>query len=470
MGWFQKTAGSESSMQIDDSEILSEDTFWRIVRADKERADRSGIPVTVAVFTVAGEKGRERDANANMLASLLRTTARHTDYVGHAGENKLGVVLWGTRKVGAYRFVNRLGEKANEYSEHCRLFVYPLPLGGQPEDDDPMVGESHPYDRDMFPELGEPESGGSSDFLSHIERVERQLVETGSVETSTTHQDDVEDCDERYAYGSAPLRMATSATVAASADADSATVAENGVPSIEDVLRKSGADAAAAETPQNTASEQLNGPEIESLEKLFIQAHPPWKRIVDIVGAAVGLVTLSPLMLPVAAAVKLTSRGPVLCRQEREGHAGQRFQIIKFRTMRDEAPAESNRLPDESLQDGSTSRETHEPQLTPIGAFLKATCLDELPQLWNVLKGDMALVGPRLLDVSESARIARWGRQRLYVMPGLTCIWQVHGKADVSFNEWMRMDIRYSKKMTLLDDVKLIFATLRQMINGNASR
>lgn len=207
----------------------------------------------------------------------------------------------------------------------------------------------------------------------------------------------------------------------------------------------------------------------QPLELLFVQKLPLWKRVLDVVGAAGGLVVLSPLLACVAAAVKLTSRGPILFHQQRDGLGGRPFTIYKFRTMVVDAEARKATLRTQSEQDGPAFKIKHDPRITPIGRFLRKSCLDELPQLWNVLKGDMTLVGPRPLDVKESQHIGGWQRRRLEVTPGLTCIWQVHGKSKVPFTEWMRMDIRYMRARSLLRDLRLVFETLVSVMLHRAS-
>ena len=195
------------------------------------------------------------------------------------------------------------------------------------------------------------------------------------------------------------------------------------------------------------------------LEEVLLCPLPPWKRAIDVAGAVVGLVALSPLLLATAAAVKATSPGPVLFRQLRDGLGGRRFKINKFRTMVADAEALKADLRADSEQDGPAFKMARDPRITPVGRWLRKTCVDELPQLWNVLVGDMSLVGPRPLDSKEMAHTTWWERRRLLVTPGLTCIWQVDGKSQVSFKEWMRMDIRYMRDRTMFGDLTLIFRT-----------
>ncbi|MDG1873872.1 MAG: sugar transferase [Mariniblastus sp.] len=186
---------------------------------------------------------------------------------------------------------------------------------------------------------------------------------------------------------------------------------------------------------------------------------PRSKRIVDIVGSLGGLVLLAPLFLLIAITIKITSKGPLLFVQQREGKNGKPFGILKFRTMVIGAAEKQDELRLQSEQDGPAFKLKNDPRVTPIGKYLRKSCLDELPQLFNVLVGHMSLVGPRPLPVQESHACQAWQRLRLTVLPGLTCTWQIHGGRDLQFSQWMRMDLEYIRKRSFLFDLKLIIKT-----------
>ncbi len=200
------------------------------------------------------------------------------------------------------------------------------------------------------------------------------------------------------------------------------------------------------------------------LEPLFIRPLPWWKRAMDIVVASAALMALSPVLLLVAVAVRLTSPGPILFRQMRSGLGGRPFVFYKFRSMVPDAEARKANLLALNEQDGPAFKIRHDPRITVVGRFLRKTSVDELPQLWNVLRGDMSLVGPRPLPCSESDACTGWHRRRLDVTPGLTCIWQVEGRSRVSFDDWVRMDIRYMRFHSLLKDATLMIRTLPAML------
>ena len=186
---------------------------------------------------------------------------------------------------------------------------------------------------------------------------------------------------------------------------------------------------------------------------------PRWKRVIDVLGSGVGLLLLTPVFATAAVAIKCTSSGPVFFVQKREGKDGKEFGILKFRTMCVNAEAKQEALRTQSEQDGPAFKLKNDPRVTFVGKYLRKSCIDELPQLYNVLIGEMSLVGPRPLPVGESKQCKSWQRQRLSVLPGLTCIWQAHGGRDTKFSEWMRMDMEYIRKRSFFYDLRLICET-----------
>lgn len=186
---------------------------------------------------------------------------------------------------------------------------------------------------------------------------------------------------------------------------------------------------------------------------------PLWKRVVDLLASSLGLLFLSPILLAAALAIRLDSKGPILFTQLREGKDGKVFRIIKFRTMRPDAEQLQGLLATLNEQDGPAFKIEADPRVTRVGRYLRKTCIDELPQLLNVLRGEMSLVGPRPLPVGESYASRTWHRRRLVVLPGLTCIWQVEGARKVTFDQWMRMDLEYIRRRSPWFDLKLIVRT-----------
>lgn len=196
------------------------------------------------------------------------------------------------------------------------------------------------------------------------------------------------------------------------------------------------------------------------MEPLFARAFPLWKRLLDIVGSLVGIILFGPVMLAVAAAIKLSSRGPALFLQQRGGLGGKPFTVYKFRTMCVDAEAKKSELLRFNERSGPAFKMKNDPRITPIGRILRKTSLDELPQFFNVLKGDMSLVGPRPLPLDESKQCEAWHRARLDVKPGITCIWQVTSRDESCFNRWARLDMQYVRSVSLWTDMKLLLATI----------
>ena len=185
------------------------------------------------------------------------------------------------------------------------------------------------------------------------------------------------------------------------------------------------------------------------------------KRALDVVGSALGLIVLLPVLLVLALLSKLTSRGPILFAQERCGLGGRRFRFYKLRTMVQDAEARKAALESRNEMKGPIFKIRCDPRITPLGRVLRKLSLDELPQLWNVLRGDMSLVGPRPPTPNEVERYTARQVQRLSVMPGITGLWQVSGRSDiVDFERWVDLDLRYAQTWSMWLDLRILLKTV----------
>lgn len=209
---------------------------------------------------------------------------------------------------------------------------------------------------------------------------------------------------------------------------------------------------------------------------IVFQSTPEWswslfiKRVIDVTASLVGLAVLGPLvMIPAAIAIKLTSRGPILFKQIRCGLHGRLFTMYKFRSMVENAETLRESLQDRNEMSGPVFKLSHDPRITQIGGFLRKTSIDELPQLFNVLRGEMSLVGPRPPIPSEVTEYDPWHRRRLSMRPGITCLWQVSGRNNVNFKEWMELDLQYIDSWSLWLDLKLLAQTLPAVLFGRGA-
>ena len=194
------------------------------------------------------------------------------------------------------------------------------------------------------------------------------------------------------------------------------------------------------------------------------------KRWLDIAGALTLLVLFSPVLALAALLVRMTSKGPVFFRQERVGLNKRRFLIFKFRTMIPGAERLRDQLEKFNEASGPVFKIRNDPRLTPIGSCLRRTSIDELPQLLNVLRGDMSLVGPRPLPVRDYQGFGEdWQRRRFSVRPGITCLWQVQGRSSIGFEQWMKLDLQYLDEWSLWLDFKILARTIPAVLRGSGA-
>lgn len=202
----------------------------------------------------------------------------------------------------------------------------------------------------------------------------------------------------------------------------------------------------------------------EDLGKLFL------KRVVDVMVSLIGLMVLSPVFLIIALGIKLFSSGPVLFKQSRIGLNGREFLCYKFRTMVKDAEALKAQLTTLNEMSGPAFKITNDPRVTKVGRLLRKFSLDELPQLFNVLRGDLSLVGPRPPILDEVQRYERWQRRRLSMRPGITGIWQVEGRNTISdFDAWVRLDLQYIDNWSLMLDFKILLKTIPSVLMGRGA-
>jgi len=216
--------------------------------------------------------------------------------------------------------------------------------------------------------------------------------------------------------------------------------------------------------------------EFEGTPLLSLHSAPPltWKtevkRLIDIMVSGLLLFFLLPFLILVALAIKLDSEGPILFVQNRVGFNKRRFRMYKFRTMRTDAEARIEELEHLNEKTGPIFKIKNDPRITRLGKWLRRTSVDELPQLANVLLGDMSVVGPRPLSVLDALRMEEaWQKRRFSVKPGLTCLWQVSGRSNLSFEQWMQLDLDYIDSWSLVLDWQILLRTIPAILTARGA-
>jgi len=211
--------------------------------------------------------------------------------------------------------------------------------------------------------------------------------------------------------------------------------------------------------------DELHGVTVMGVRRFDLtRSSAAFKRAFDLLGASLGLLAVSPLLAVIAVAIKLEDRGPVFFRQQRVGRHGQRFQMLKFRTMVPNAEEMKDSLRHRNEAQEGLFKIARDPRVTRVGRLLRSSALDELPQLWNIVRGEMSLVGPRPLVVDEDQRVEGWHRRRLELMPGMTGPWQILGPARVPLREMVAIDYLYVANWSLWTDIKILLRTIPHVI------
>ncbi|MBP5606969.1 MAG: sugar transferase [Lachnospiraceae bacterium] len=192
------------------------------------------------------------------------------------------------------------------------------------------------------------------------------------------------------------------------------------------------------------------------------------KRVMDIVGSSIAIAVFSPVFLGTAIAIKLEDGGPVFYSGKRYGKDMKYFPMHKFRSMCIDAEKKTNSVLSDADKNGLAFKIKDDPRITKVGKFIRKTSIDELPQFWNVLKGQMSLVGPRPIQTTDK-EIEAYEKQRWVVKPGITAIWQVCGRAEVPWDEWVEMDLKYIMEMSMWTDIKLMFITVSAILKKNGA-
>ena len=443
--------------------ILSPELTQRIVRRECARIDRHGGELSLVLFRIS-TGDRRKDLAACRLARTILLRARETDEVGWFGEHFIAALLPDTSSSGAKAFADGVAHRLAHRVPRPLTLIFTYPKAW-------MAG---PLPAGRFGELNSAETLDVTAVLQAV-NLDLNRHSNGHPKGSGTNGRLLSDSGrliyEAPALPHPPSNGKTNGHSNGNGNGHAQSSGNgnghaNGVAVAQTRLLE-----AKPEVEGTLPSLKVQpGLSAEALDDLLIMPMPRWKRLCDIIGATALLIVTAPLLLVVAVLVKLNSRGSVIFTQRRAGLGGKPFTIYKFRTMVADAESQQQKLRSKNEQDGPAFKLTNDPRVTTFGRWLRKSSIDELPQLWNVIKGDMSLVGPRPLPMDESDACEPWQRRRLHVTPGLTCIWQVEGRSRVTFAEWVRMDVRYIRRRTLFHDFVILVRTVPAVLFRRGAR
>jgi lipopolysaccharide/colanic/teichoic acid biosynthesis glycosyltransferase/GGDEF domain-containing protein len=384
------------------SGVMETEEFKRVLERERGRADRNHHGFALVIFDAPSDNREQKDA-LYALGRVLKRRIRATDIVGWLGADRLAVLLPETYEEGGLRFVDHIR------SEFARL-SRPVPS---------HKIRTYPTRREF--------GGSPSEDKKNVS------------ESQTASKESVE-----------PVATAASVPMAQVAmEVQDGRVGDDELAGLE--------DPAILEA-------------VQEIRSLCVPQLPWWKRAIDVAGAAIGLLLTAPVLVPAAIFIKIVSPGPIFFKQERIGYLGKRFTMWKLRSMHVNNDAAKHReyikqLIHGNSEDKPMEKQEDNPSIIPLGKVIRATCVDELPQLINVLLGHMSLVGPRPPIPYEAAEYLRWHTDRFNTVPGMTGLWQVSGKNKLTFKEMVRLDIRYARQMSFWQDARILLKTLPVVVS-----
>ena len=441
--WFQKrgrrTRIPRESDVLSVPGVLSPTEMERAYQRERARCDRNDQCFSIVVFRI----DEKRDGDLRRVARLLVERVRAYDAVGAVDSNRVAALLPETHGEGSWVFADSAMAQFTslDLRAQCKVYTYPhdeerdAPYGLSDRDDiDSHSGDSR------VDSPGDP--GGRRATGTHGSMTASPLPRL--VEPAGATDAESEPANEA-ALDSDRERVVHLHVVEDEEQPGDATIRDSVIPALTD--------------PRP----------ISDMRSVFVEPLPLYRRAVDITVSGLAILALSPVLIGAAVLVKTTSPGSIIFWQWRAGRGGKPFRFYKFRSMYQDAESRKNDLRLVNEMDGPIFKIRDDPRITPVGRWLRKLSIDELPQLFNVLRGDMTLVGPRPPVLDEVESYKPWQRQRLDITGGLTCIWQVSGRSEVAFDDWMRMDIRYKQKRNLWMDVCLVVKTFGAVFSGRGA-
>lgn len=430
--------------------VLAPTELEAAFQRERARVDRNDNCFSIVVFRVDGK----RPDDLKRLAHLLTERVRAYDAVGLVDRERVATLLPETDGMGSWIFADSaMSQFASlDLRVRCDVYTYPHP-GSDEEGSENTNGDSKgrteprfaadvstPRPKTMAPKT--PQARPASGVDDPEDNGRPGMRRTGT---------------DGPAMSGAPKR-------ALDADTKERPTARARLRAVKAPLPTAGTKAMTGDSIPFAG-----GRPVKDLAPLFEERLPLYRRAVDILVSGLAILTLSPILIAAAVAVKTTSPGSMIFSQWRAGRGGRPFRFYKFRSMYMDAEERKNDLRLVNEKDGPIFKIRNDPRITPVGRLIRRLSIDELPQLLNVLKGDMTLVGPRPPVMDEVDAYQAWQRERLDITGGLTCIWQVSGRSEVSFDDWMRMDIRYKHNRTLGMDLKLMWRTFGAVFSGRGA-